>query len=124
MTDQTDTPRDWRDTVFLPKTDFPMKAGLAATPVTKPLQARRGRASYTGERSIGSVDPGAIAIAVLAERYLMEPGSRGLQAIDGHIEAAMADSRWDDMSKWHRVRLRLLRLQQQRVLSRRFGVGC
>ena len=22
--------RDWRDTVFLPKTDFPMKAGLAA----------------------------------------------------------------------------------------------
>lgn len=30
----TDTPentqRDWRDTVFLPKTDFPMKAGLAA----------------------------------------------------------------------------------------------
>jgi isoleucyl-tRNA synthetase len=24
----TDTPRDYRDTVFLPKTDFPMKAGL------------------------------------------------------------------------------------------------
>ncbi|WP_242149725.1 isoleucine--tRNA ligase [Sphingomonas sp. BAUL-RG-20F-R05-02] len=32
MTDTTapDSPRDWRDTVFLPKTDFPMKAGLAA----------------------------------------------------------------------------------------------
>ncbi|KQN81143.1 isoleucine--tRNA ligase [Sphingomonas sp. Leaf62] len=30
MTDTPDTPRDWRDTVFLPKTDFPMKAGLAA----------------------------------------------------------------------------------------------
>jgi isoleucyl-tRNA synthetase len=28
MPDQTDT-RDWRDTVFLPRTDFPMKAGLA-----------------------------------------------------------------------------------------------
>ena len=28
MTDETSTPRDWRDTVFLPKTDFPMKAGL------------------------------------------------------------------------------------------------
>jgi isoleucyl-tRNA synthetase len=29
MTDPIDTPaRDWRDTVFLPKTDFPMKAGL------------------------------------------------------------------------------------------------
>ena len=32
------------------------------------MQARRGRASYTGERSIGSVDPGAIAVAVLAEK--------------------------------------------------------
>ncbi|PKP93384.1 MAG: isoleucine--tRNA ligase [Alphaproteobacteria bacterium HGW-Alphaproteobacteria-16] len=34
MTDTPDTPRapekDYRDTVFLPKTDFPMKAGLAA----------------------------------------------------------------------------------------------
>ena len=26
----TDAPKDYRDTVFLPKTDFPMKAGLAA----------------------------------------------------------------------------------------------
>jgi isoleucyl-tRNA synthetase len=30
MSDAPDTTRDWRDTVFLPKTDFPMKAGLAA----------------------------------------------------------------------------------------------
>jgi isoleucyl-tRNA synthetase len=30
MTDNTDSQRDYRDTVFLPKTDFPMKAGLAA----------------------------------------------------------------------------------------------
>ena len=29
MSDPTETTRDWRDTVFLPKTDFPMKAGLA-----------------------------------------------------------------------------------------------
>ena len=28
MADETPTARDWRDTVFLPKTDFPMKAGL------------------------------------------------------------------------------------------------
>ena len=28
MTDDTIPQRDWRDTVFLPKTDFPMKAGL------------------------------------------------------------------------------------------------
>ena len=32
---------------------------------TKTMQARRGRASYTGERSIGSVDAGAKAVAVL-----------------------------------------------------------
>ncbi|MCW4462809.1 isoleucine--tRNA ligase [Sphingomonas sp. BT-65] len=30
MTENTDSQRDYRDTVFLPKTDFPMKAGLAA----------------------------------------------------------------------------------------------
>ncbi len=30
MTDAPEAPRDYRDTVFLPRTDFPMKAGLAA----------------------------------------------------------------------------------------------
>ena len=35
---------------------------------TAKLEAHRGRASYIGERSIGSPDPGAIAVAVLAER--------------------------------------------------------
>ncbi len=35
---------------------------------TKSMQAMRGRASYTGERSIGSVDAGAMAIAVLLEK--------------------------------------------------------
>ena len=30
IADETNGARDWRDTVFLPKTDFPMKAGLAA----------------------------------------------------------------------------------------------
>lgn len=39
-----------------------------AADATSTLQARRGRASYTGERSIGSPDPGAVAVAVLAER--------------------------------------------------------
>jgi len=39
-----------------------------AADATSALEARRGRASYTGERSIGSPDPGAVAVAVLAER--------------------------------------------------------
>ncbi|MBG6212540.1 MAG: dihydroxyacetone kinase subunit L [Cryobacterium sp.] len=43
-------------------------AAREAAEATSSLQARRGRASYTGERSIGSPDAGAIAVAVLAER--------------------------------------------------------
>ncbi|WP_144804924.1 dihydroxyacetone kinase subunit DhaL [Curtobacterium sp. BH-2-1-1] len=39
---------------------------------TSALEARRGRASYTGERSIGSPDPGAVAVALLAERIADE----------------------------------------------------
>jgi len=35
---------------------------------TAALQARRGRASYTGERSIGSVDAGAMGVAVFIEK--------------------------------------------------------
>ena len=35
---------------------------------TKNLIAKRGRASYTGERSIGSVDAGATALGVLTEK--------------------------------------------------------
>jgi phosphoenolpyruvate---glycerone phosphotransferase subunit DhaL len=34
---------------------------------TRPMQAMRGRASYTGERSIGTLDAGAVAIAVMFE---------------------------------------------------------
>jgi len=40
----------------------------SAAEATSPLQARRGRASYTGERSIGSPDAGAIAVAVIVEQ--------------------------------------------------------
>jgi dihydroxyacetone kinase-like protein len=32
---------------------------------TTPLQARKGRASYLGERSIGHQDPGATSSALL-----------------------------------------------------------
>lgn len=34
---------------------------------TKPLMARRGRAAYLGERSIGHIDPGAASMALLLE---------------------------------------------------------
>ena len=40
----------------------------AAAAATTNMIAQRGRASYTGERSIGSPDPGAVAIGVIAKR--------------------------------------------------------
>ena len=43
-------------------------AARAAADATTPMRAMRGRQSYTGERSIGSPDPGAVAVAVMAER--------------------------------------------------------
>ena len=45
-------------------------AGTAreAADATASMVAKRGRAAYTGERSRGSVDAGAVAVAVLAER--------------------------------------------------------
>ena len=38
-----------------------------AADATTPMIAKRGKAAYTGERSIGSPDAGAVAIAVIAE---------------------------------------------------------
>jgi len=39
-----------------------------AAEATKDMVAKRGRAAYTGERSRGSVDAGAVAVAVIVER--------------------------------------------------------
>jgi phosphoenolpyruvate---glycerone phosphotransferase subunit DhaL len=39
-----------------------------AAEATSALIAKRGRASYTGERSIGSVDAGAMGVAVITEK--------------------------------------------------------
>ncbi len=60
-------------------------------------------------------------IAELAAKYLKEPGVRGLEMIDARIYAAMGDSEWDEVSKWHRVRLRLLRMRQQRTMIEQLG---
>jgi dihydroxyacetone kinase-like protein len=42
-------------------------AATAAAEATKPMLAMRGRAAYTGERSIGSVDAGATAVGVILQ---------------------------------------------------------
>jgi dihydroxyacetone kinase-like protein len=43
-------------------------AAREAADATSTLEAKRGRAAYSGERSIGSQDAGAVGLAVLAER--------------------------------------------------------
>ncbi|SNY38184.1 dihydroxyacetone kinase subunit DhaL [Paractinoplanes atraurantiacus] len=43
-------------------------AAREAADATSGMVAKRGRAAYTGERSRGSVDAGAMAVAVIAER--------------------------------------------------------
>ena len=43
-------------------------AARQAAEATSDMVAKRGRASYTGERSKGSVDAGAMAVAVMTER--------------------------------------------------------
>jgi phosphoenolpyruvate---glycerone phosphotransferase subunit DhaL len=45
-----------------------VEAAEEAARATSELVAKRGRAAYTGERSRGSVDPGATALAVIARR--------------------------------------------------------
>ena len=40
---------------------------VRAAEATKPMLAMRGRAAYTGERSIGSVDAGATAVGVILQ---------------------------------------------------------
>ena len=43
-------------------------AATEAAEATRPMLAKRGRAAYTGERSIGSLDAGAVGVAVMLER--------------------------------------------------------
>lgn len=47
-----------------------------AAEATTPMLAKRGRASYTGERSIGSPDAGAVAVAVIAEAIAAKWGTK------------------------------------------------
>jgi hypothetical protein len=55
-------------------------------------------------------------IATLA-RETMSLGNRCLEAIDHNIAHAQHASRWDEMNKWHRVRLRVQRIRQEQGLS-------
>lgn len=47
-----------------------------AAETTTPMIAKRGRAAYTGERSIGSPDAGAVAVAVILEALASRWGNK------------------------------------------------
>ena len=51
-------------------------------------------------------------IAIIA-RVTMSLGDGCQEAIDDHIARAFSTGQWDEMSKWHRVRARIGRLQRQ-----------
>lgn len=51
-------------------------AAQKAAEETAMLQAKRGRAAYTGERSVGSLDPGAVAVSIMLGRISDEWPSR------------------------------------------------
>jgi dihydroxyacetone kinase-like protein len=65
---------DALETAFAAGNDTPAalvkmaRAAREAAEATATLEARRGRASYSGKRSVGSVDAGAVGVAVLVER--------------------------------------------------------
>lgn len=44
----------------------PADAAISGAEATRELRARRGRGAYAGHRTVGTADPGAVAIAVLA----------------------------------------------------------
>jgi dihydroxyacetone kinase-like protein len=54
-------------------------AADAGRNATVPLQARKGRASYLGERSIGHQDPGATSAALLVAAALQTLGTQTLR---------------------------------------------
>ncbi len=51
-------------------------------------------------------------IAVIA-KVTMAMGGRFQEAIDDNIANAQDAGQWDEVNKWHRVRLRIDRLQRQ-----------
>jgi hypothetical protein len=56
-------------------------------------------------------------IAEIASKYMLLPEASRTDKIASNICRALSDGNWDDLNKWHRVRLRLTRLCKQRSLA-------
>ncbi|WP_226873296.1 DAK2 domain-containing protein [Microbispora sitophila] len=66
------------------------RAAADGARATSSLRARRGRASYVGDRSVGVPDPGAVAVALLliSAARVLEPGAGVTAAEVTRITAA------------------------------------
>ena len=51
-------------------------------------------------------------IAITA-KVTMAVGDRWEEVIDGNIADAARAGQWDEVNKWHRVRLRIIRIQRE-----------
>ncbi|MBO9714122.1 hypothetical protein [Sphingomonas sp.] len=59
-------------------------------------------------------------IAGLSRGFLELPG--GTARLDEEIERAEAEARWEELGKWHRVRLRLHRFQREQRNAELLGL--
>ena len=73
-------------------------AAVRGAASTVPIAARRGRSAWAGERSIGHVDPGAAAIALLAVRAAALFGVE-VEGLAASGERGKVRSRRSDMAK-------------------------
>ncbi|MFF1790386.1 DAK2 domain-containing protein, partial [Kitasatospora sp. NPDC058243] len=86
---RSDTPGPPPDTSPPP----PTPAAAAGVRRTRALRARRGRASYLGERASGVPDPGAVGIALLfASAHAVPRTLDGVLLGDSAADSASADT--------------------------------
>src|SRR5690606_25693555 len=70
-----------------------VRAAVDGALSTADLRARRGRASYVGERAVGHLDPGAVGVALVLA-VLAEPiaGAQVCERERGRLLAAVTDA--------------------------------
>ena len=73
------------------------------------------------EMEMGAAANSDDEIGEIARLYMLQPDRDGLGEVECNISRALVEGAWDELSKWHRVKLRLQRLLQERDVARRLG---
>jgi hypothetical protein len=68
-------------------------------------------------RKQGNMTGTSDEIAILASQCMRLGNAECAEAIELNIAAAVASGRWEEMNKWHRVRLRARRMLQEESLT-------